>query len=333
MTSSTFESKGDVVPPALWTRSKRAKPYSLLGRGYNSVNGESHNTALDLQDSDFDSDEIVLSHGDVRKITTHYDLLESIGASASASAKFPGFGGSGLLNYTRTLNVRRDTFFIAVNWVMLKSFELIKSPKIKRSAVKRLSDRHIFLTAYGDRYCSKVVFGGQLWMTFQFFAETRVEQEALEFQVHGSYGTFTTSAELLSKTSLFQGTEMMEARAWISGAPVDIPISLDAANNLIKTFPKNVKDRAFVIETEVMRYDGVQGVPSDMRVPDLLGSKRKLDELGDAIKEVDTAIDHLENVEAYPFQYKISQKQLAEVPQKVKLPGLQKSAMATVNVQ
>jgi hypothetical protein len=246
----------------------------------------------------------------------------------SASASFSGYGGgaSASMSFAKSVEITQDSFFVAVNLLVTKLRQVVQYPSFTTDAAKILAttppDYIKFLRAFGDQYCSEVVFGGQLILLFRWDADSLNEQQSLDVQASGSYGTFNAAASLTDKIKKLQTTETTDIQVWMTGQTAPLYSKPEDVSKFIENFPTTIVDRGYVIQRSFLDYTTVVGnLPPHAKIHELSQNKENIAKLEVAATTLDDATDKLGYVQSFPQQYKVDQSYLKSLQIAVKPLG------------
>ena len=304
----------DVAPP----QNVGAAPHGDLGRGFNSIAGSFVQIAIDPPQ--FTEDKIESQNGNMHRVTSHYDFLQMIGLNASANFSGYGVGASAAINFAKSIEITQDSYFVAANLFVSKTRQVLQYPSFTKEAAGLLAGKEYanFLKAFGDQYCTQVIFGGQLILLFRLYAETLNEQQSLDVKLGGSYGPFNAAAELTQKVSTFKSTQTVDIQAWMTGQTAPMQTNPDDVMKFIENFPTTIVDKGYVIERLFLDNTTiVKNLPPHAHVPDLNENKHKLTQLTSLARQFDTYIGRLGYIKQYPFQFDLEKpNDLATIQQK-----------------
>ena len=129
-------------------------------------------------------------------VKDRHEFMRELKINVTTAFSGVGYGGSAEVNYLRHQEIKRESTFVVAHLVVLRSKATVSYPEFTVDALARLKKNRIaeFLEAYGDQYCSEIIWGGELAMIYQFNAETISEQKALSMALKGSVGSTLSGA-------------------------------------------------------------------------------------------------------------------------------------------
>lgn len=245
----------------------RRLPYSgnmNYGRGVNTLTGEVVGLALDPA-----APEATTGVGGqeaqttARVITSHEQLMESMGLSVEASGRYGLFSGSGKFELSEKSAFNAQATFVVASCVVRNAFTMVNDLRLLDDAAAILrSDPKRFQTTYGDSYVRGVQTGGEFYAVFSLISTNTETQTALASELQAEYGglfasvNFKASFEKARQSS----SSKTDLQIWVyqrAGMNEELAVVRDTDEVFarLKAFPRIAGAYPVGYEAEVASYD------------------------------------------------------------------------------
>ena len=253
-------------------------PFSdqVIGQGFNSESRQNVGTALTVAEVSDDP----VANGQVvwtsfQSVTTQESLLESLGVSVSADARYGLFSGGAKMDFATSNAVNSYSSFIVgrceVHNATRHSRGLRLTPEAE--AMVRSGNQKGFKTAFGDMFVRALKTGGEFYVVARITSVSQEEQNSLSASLHGEYngalasGSFQASLKTaMSKTSNRTEVTVVVSQAGGVGAQNTFtgPDAVKIMERL-REFPQSVLEHPVGYEAELATYDTI---PIDVLTPE-----------------------------------------------------------------
>jgi len=219
-----------------------------LGQGLKTGTYEVVQTAIDTTHNVLS---VINSQGGTTSVkyeyaTDYFSLRKALGLTMSINANIGWFSASAsIADLTSTVENNLSTFLIAK--VSVRNVkQRLTNPVIKQEHVKiLLEDPKKFYDNFGDRFIAGYETGGELFVIYEFKANSYQEKSSTEINVKASYGSLSNSVEAVVNYSksldLTTSNKKVSMKLIRLGDKSDLPKdNLDEMLDFIRSFPAKV---------------------------------------------------------------------------------------------
>lgn len=232
----------DVTPELKPPKPPESYKDSHLGLGFNPVTGFDAMAGVSFADADVSDEDTVATNGFIHLVEHRSELHEHLGLAASASFSVGAYAGSAKLQLSKSIDFAASSLYLLVNvrhtlrtWILRKAVLIPEACEMLK-----LGKHNQFLRTIGDRYCSRVVIGGELYAIVEFQTATQSIKSALSAKLSGSVGAFSGSAEVSKR--LEQTTDELVYKLTIARYGSNEPIPGAAKFfDYVLHFPKEIE--------------------------------------------------------------------------------------------
>lgn len=220
-------------------------------------------------------------------VEDEYHYRKSLTITASAS--FKGWGGkaSARMQVYQSLNIDSYNVFLVARVSVVNLTQTLGDVVLRDDARKEWLNepdgkkRKNFCHVYGDTYVSAVTSGGELFVVFEFSANTKEEQDKLKISLSGSTGGFSASLDLEKSITEISKHTMTKVLIHRDGGQGDLPSpNLTEILELVRTFPTQVGQHPVPIFFETQLYSRVPD-PTHINL-EALEAERRIEDMAKA---------------------------------------------------
>jgi hypothetical protein len=237
-----------------------------IGQGFNFDSGENVGTALAVASVAVDP---VVDGSIVRtsfsSVTTQESLMEALGISASADARYGLFAADAKINFAQSHAINSFSSFVAGRCEVQNATRHGRGFSLTPEAAALITAGNLkaFKTAFGDMFVRSLKTGGEFFVVARITSTSEVHQSQLAAKLHAAYNGLATAgdfkaafSEAATQTSGRTDVTVFMSQAGGVGGQLSFT-GPDAARVLerLSEFPQTVREHPVGYEAEIASYD------------------------------------------------------------------------------
>ncbi|HDR7799649.1 TPA: hypothetical protein QCY03_003447 [Bacillus tropicus] len=237
-----------------------------IGMGFNSETCLAIGTALEgftvSSDPDAPGQEV---DSEITIISTHEELLKSLGMSFEAQGRYSFFSASAKVKFSETSSFNSTSTFLVARCVVKNPLKRMGDSFRVKQAAQSLLDSHRFddfKRAFGDSFVRGLQTGGEFYAVIRITSISTSKQIELGGTLHGEMNGLLASGSF--KTQYTQANASASTRSEYtarffqragSGIQTSPPVEISEVITRYKQFTETVRLSPIAYETEVATYD------------------------------------------------------------------------------
>jgi hypothetical protein len=258
-----------------------------IGMGFNSDTGLAIGTALDFSPpSEVQAQE---AQADVKIITSHEELMETLNMSASLEGRYSFVSGGGKVSFSKNTKYNSSSTFVVASMVIRNTVSRGKDFRLKPELQHYLTPGQIetFNKAFGDSFVRAHYQGGEFYAVMRLTSvDSKTESNlavSLQMAAQGLIASADFHAQLDTANSNAATKSEFTVNYYQKGGAgeneIGTTMDVEEIKKRLKSFPEAIRNHAFPYTIEVATYD---------TVPIPIPSKKEEEEFLNALADANT---------------------------------------------